>query len=266
MLPAEGEQPKFAQLYVYDAAMESTQRFNNMQMQIPATTSNAQKAVLRDLLQVVQDSIHQVNPYVKDFLQIIEMPEEQLGGGKIVISSKGPSNEHARRYNAPTNLNEVCILMNPGKHDLVIQRRGGGLQYVNDLNPSGMPLHFTLLFPYGTKGWDSESRQTVGRRITPREFYAFHLKVRKGDNDDYLLRASRLFQEWLCMGWVHTEDQRLAYQDMNQKALRADSYKNVQEATEERMRAPREDGLYQDDHQRPAVGRKILASSFTGSP
>ena len=68
------------------------------------------------------------------------------------------------------------------------------------------------------------------------------------------------------MAWVATEDQRLNYQLLNQKALRADSYKNVQEATEERMRAPREDGLYQDDHQRPAIGRKILASSFTGSP
>ena len=98
------------------------------------------------------------------------MPEEKLDQGKIVISSKGPSNKHARRYNAPINLNEVCILMNPGKHDLVLQRRGGGLQYVNDLNPSGMPLHFTLLFPYGTHGWDSNSRQTGGRRITTREF------------------------------------------------------------------------------------------------
>ena len=50
LLPAEGEQPRFAQLYVFDAAMESTQRFQNMQMQIPATTSNAQKSILRDLL------------------------------------------------------------------------------------------------------------------------------------------------------------------------------------------------------------------------
>ena len=38
------------------------------------------------------------------------------------------------------------------------------------------------------------------------------------------------------MAWVATEDQRLNYQLLNQKALRADSYKNVQEATEERMR------------------------------
>ena len=267
LLPAEGEDAKYAQLYVFDAALESTQRFQNMNMYIPRTTSPAQKAILRELLQVVQDTVHEVNPYVKDFIQIIEMPAEDIGEGKIVIAAKGPRNEHARRYNAPINLNEVCVLMNPGKHDLVLQRRGGGLEYVNDLNPSGMPLHFTLLFPYGTHGWDPETRQAASnRRITTREFYAFHLNVRDGDNENYLHRAGRLLQEWICMVWVHTEDQRLNYQKQNQKALRADSYKNVQEATEERMRAPREDGLYQDDHRAPAIGRKILASSFTGSP
>ena len=81
------------QLYVYDAALESTLRFNNMQVQIPANTSNAQKAILRDLLQVVQDTLHLVNPYVQDFVQSMEMPEEALGQGKIFISSKGPTNE-----------------------------------------------------------------------------------------------------------------------------------------------------------------------------
>ena len=271
LLPADGEVPKYAQLYVYDAASECDQRFLNMK--IPGTTSNAQKNILKELLQVVQDTLHEVNPYVQDFKQIIDMPPDLIGEGKIVISAKGPSNEHARRYNAPTNLQEVSILMNPGNHDLVLERRGGGLHIVKDLNPSQMPLHFTLLFPYGTHGWDSESKHTESnRRITTREFYAFHLNIRRGDNENYLQKAARLFQEWLCMAWVAVEDQRLKFQDLNQKALRADSYKNVQEATAERMRehelAPREDGLYNDDRQGQwsPIGRKILASSFTGSP
>ena len=128
-------------------------------MRIPSTTTTSQKTVLKQVLQVVQDVIHENNPYVKDFKQIIDMSEEEIGEGKLVISAKGPQNEHARRYNAPTNLNEVCILMNPGKHDLVLQKRSGGLQYVSELNPSQMPLHFTLLFPFGTHGWDPELRQ-----------------------------------------------------------------------------------------------------------
>ena len=70
------------------------------------------------------------------------------------------------------------------------------------------------------------------------------------------------------MAWLSVENQRLNYQRQNQKALRADSYKNVKEATEERIRAagPRADGICPDDHLTPGIGRKILPSSFTRGP
>ena len=160
----------------------------------------------------------------------------------------------------PSNLKEVSVLTTEGRHDLVIMKRGGGLQLVSDLNPKGMPLHFTLLFPHGTYGWDSEAKHTDGkRRITTREFFAYHLQLRSNDNDNFLHTACRLFQEWIVMGWITVQNQRLNYQDKNQKALCADTYKNIKEATEERIReaGPRADGLYQDDHQAPSPGRKI---------
>ena len=94
-----------------------------------------------------------------------------------------------------------------------------------------MPLHFTLLFPLGTHGWDPEEKHTDGkRRITTREFYVFHLNQRALEAD-YLHLAGRLFQEWCCMAWIAVENQKLMYQRMNQKALRADTYKNIQEIT-----------------------------------
>ena len=70
------------------------------------------------------------------------------------------------------------------------------------------------------------------------------------------------------MAWVAVENQKLMFQRMNQKALRADTYKNIKEATEMQRNelAPREDGMFNDDNQHPAVGRKILSSSFPGSP
>ena len=69
------------------------------------------------------------------------------------------------------------------------------------------------------------------------------------------------------MSYVTVENQRLNYIDKNQKELRADYYKSVKEATDERLReAARADGLYTDDHSRPAIGRKILPSSVTGTP
>ena len=186
-----------------------------------------------------------------------------------MISAKARlTGQHERRYNDQLNLQEVSILTNSQPHDLVLQQRGGKLQSISDLNPKGMSLHFTLLFPHGTYGWNPEERHKDGkRRITPREFYVFHMNQRDRELD-YLHKGGRLYQEWICISWLAVENQKLTYQRMNQKALRADSYKNVREATDERRRelAPREDGMYADDAQQPAIGRKILSSSFVGSP
>ena len=263
----EGEIPRFVQLYVNDPSLETAQRFKNMY--IPASTSQHQKQQLEGILTTVQEALHANNPFVKDFKQIMEIGEDQLPQGKIVISAKSrPTGEHARRYNEQLNLQEVSILTSSERHDLVLEMRGGGLQRISDLNPKGMPLHFTLLFPYGTFGWDPSTPHKKGKgRVTTREFYAYHLNQR-ALHGDYLHMAKRLFQEWICMGWVTVESQRLNYQRQNQKALRADSYKNVKEAIEERRNdlAPREDGMFPDDSQQPGVGRKILSSSFMGSP
>ena len=270
LLHAPGDNPMFAQLYVLDAELERTTRFNNMIL--PNETSIPERTVLQELLQRVQECLHQSNPFIHDFKQILEIPDEEIANGKLIISAKAPIGEHARRYNAQIDLKEVSIVTNCQNHDLVLQKRGGGLQKVSDLNPNGMPLHFTLLFPFGTKGWDQQEMHSDGkRRVTPKEFFTYHLRTRSGANQDYLHKAGKLFQEWLCMAWVTIENQRLEYQKQNQKALRADTYKSVREATEERLRAmedlaPREDGIYRDDHRPAMVGRKILCSSFQGGP
>ena len=263
LLPDQGDNPKFAQLYVFDPALESSTRYKNMIL--PSTLTSGQKETMRELLQTVQNDLHENNPFIKDFLQIVEIPESDLENGKIVISAKKPTREdHDRRYNLQTSLQEVSILTNEQPNDLILQRRGGGLQYVSDLNPKGMPLHFTLLFPHGTYGWDPEAKHADGkRRITTREFYVFHLNVRDCLNQNYLHRSQRLFQEWICMAWVYVENQRLNYHRQNQKALRAESYKNLREAVQERQRDV--DQVYRDDHQ-SAIGRKILSSSFSGGP
>ena len=160
---AEGEKPCFAQLYVHDPSLETGLRLSGMT--IPAGTSTRQKKILQEVLVKVQNDLHQFNPFVQDFKQIVDIPETELGEAKIVISAKArPSGEHERRYNEQVNLQEVSILTNSQPHDLVVQLRGGGLQNISDLNPKGMPLHFTLLFPHGTYGWDPSKRHTDGKR------------------------------------------------------------------------------------------------------
>ena len=266
MQAEEGEDPKFVQLYVKDPALETAHRQQNMCL--PRSTSERDRRIIYGTLHNLQELLKEMNPYVRDFKMICEIPEEELQEGQLVISAKArPPDEHERRYNLPEVLTEVSILTNCHAHDLVVRVRAGGLQKVSDLNPSAMPLHFTLLFPWGTKGWNMETMHyNSRRRITPREFFTFYTNVRDKASD-YLFMAGRLFQEWLCMGWVTTENQKLAYQRMHQKELRADTYRNIKEVVDARNLelAPPEDGMYPDDH-RPRIGRKVLSSSYVGSP
>ena len=94
-------------------------------------------------------------------------------------------------------------------YDLVITLRDGGLQVVSDLNPNAMLLHFTVLFPWGNKVWDSEARnEKTNKRVTAQECFIYHLAIRdklltyqeasQKDIVDYIHRGGCLFQEWIC--------------------------------------------------------------------
>ena len=116
----DGDRPYFAQLYLHDPLLESGERFKNMT--IPANMSAAQKKILEKILFKIQTALHEHNPFVKDFKQVIEIPAKDLKEGKIVISAKArPKGQHTRRYNEQINLQEVSILKNNEPHDLVLQ-------------------------------------------------------------------------------------------------------------------------------------------------
>ena len=264
-----GAQPLFAQIYVLDPSLETTIRFANMTL--PASMTKHNKDTMQQLLATVQQVIHQQNPFVKDFKQILETPEEELQAGTIVISAAArPQGGHSRVYNVQSNLQELSIVTNDDDRrpqDLVLHLRAGHLTTISDLNPKAMPLHFTLLFIEGTSGWDQHVKHADSdKRVTAREFFVYHLNIRCTASD-YLFQAGRLFQEWILNAWITCEHQRLTFQRHNQKTLRADSYKNLQQAVAERRRAQStpSDSLYHNEREN-ATGRVILASSFQNSP
>ena len=258
----EGEQPVFSQLFTHDPQLELSKRIENMSL--PVNTSQQEINIITSQMKRLQDLLKQHNPYVKDFIHICEIPDEELAHVKLVISAEArPEGEHERRYNKQSSLTEVSILTNSHPHDLVLRKRGGGLTFVSDLNPSAQPLHFTILFPFGTKGWNKDSRHAGGstKRITCREFYCYHIQVRNKEKD-YLFKAGRLYQEFLCYAQNTNENQRLNFLRLNQQALRADKFKNIEAV----VKAEQEkDKIYPDDHSHK-IGRKVLPSSFIGGP
>ena len=92
-------------------------------MSMPSNISVADQNTLKKLLETVQQVMHQNNPFIQDFKQILEMQDEDLYGGKIVISAAAkPKDGHPRVYNVQQNLQELSIVTNEKPHDLVIKK------------------------------------------------------------------------------------------------------------------------------------------------
>ena len=76
LLPEEGDDPRFAQLYVVDPATEHTIRIRNMNL--PDSMTEREIHLMEDLLKKLQEMLKNVNPFVKDLLHICKIPEDQL--------------------------------------------------------------------------------------------------------------------------------------------------------------------------------------------
>ena len=256
----------FSQLYVLDPSLETSTRFANLRL--PANISDREKIELCSIMEILQNTLKDCNPYIKDYRQIINIADADLANGKLVISAKArPRGEHERRYNSPVCLEEVSLLTVKGKHDLIITKTDGRLEIVSEQNQSAMPLHHTLLFPTGAKGWHPDLKQSPesNKCLTCREFTTWHLNVRKEGTYDgvefvnYIHYAGKAFQEWMCLQWLISENMKLNWMDLNQKQVRADTYQNISSHL-----ASVGDALHLDDH-RPQVGQKILNKSLVGS-
>ncbi len=127
----------------------------------------------------------------------------------MINASARPQEGHSRVYNK--NLCEVAVLFNeePGKRDLILQLRNGGIQEIADTHRSSDSLNFFLIHPFGHDGWHTELKQvnpdildrqgnptSTNSRVTVREFYAFHVQERIASSN-CLLRMCRLFQEFI---------------------------------------------------------------------
>ena len=194
--------------------------------------------------------LHEVNPFVRDFVQIAEFEDGEHENVHFVINPAArPQNEHARVHNL--NLHEVAVLFNetPQANDIVVRRRGGGLSIIADTHRAFDPLHFVLLFPLGSHGWHIRIPQrfvisksflidvkimsvvfrNCERMITKLQFHCFHLHERL-DSFNYLLCAERLLQEYICVSFATIENLRLQFAKYNQDILRSEVLSNLQDA------------------------------------
>ncbi|CAG8692771.1 6876_t:CDS:2 [Acaulospora morrowiae] len=134
----------FNQIYMYDTNDQLQQRQLLMPNLNPTTFTQ------------LQTMLHEVNPYTHIFRRAAHVLQENpIQDLKIVIVKT----RHERQYTIPT-ASEVAVLMvedsqevKPSNRDIILYKKGGGLQRISEIHHSYSSLYYVLLFPYGDSGW-----------------------------------------------------------------------------------------------------------------
>ncbi|CAG8744857.1 2506_t:CDS:1 [Acaulospora morrowiae] len=144
LIPENQDSPSFSQIYIYDTNDHLQQR----QLLMP----NLNPTTLAQL----QTMLHEVNPYTHIFRRAAHVLQENpIQDLKIVIVKT----RYKRQYTIPTAL-EVAVLMvedsqevKPSNCNIILYKKGSGLQCISEIHHSYSPLYYVLLFPYGDPGW-----------------------------------------------------------------------------------------------------------------
>ncbi|KAI8531250.1 hypothetical protein RHMOL_Rhmol11G0122300 [Rhododendron molle] len=213
----EGKDASYAQLYIYDpaSALEVRNRRNQQ--------------LRKDVLQTIQETLLQVNPFVDKFRQAYAILDQlDIAEQTLPAHLHYSSSTDRRRYNLPTT-DEIAVVVPrdgtkaSGMRDIILHLRGdNGLMRINECHPTYLPLHYVLLFPHGELGWEPEMKKwdvknnrPTAVRLTQMEYYSHRLFERRTEYST-ILRGGKLFQEFLVDAWAATEQNRLTYYKLNQ--------------------------------------------------
>ena len=227
--PEKGQPRKFAQWYIHDESISAEMEANGRIMDQYGSVDLSKETMLK-----LQNMLHEVNPYIKDFQTISEIPEELIKDIQFILKREGkPTDQHVRKYNLPTCEEVALITLNdkPDKADVQIKLRAGGVKHINDTNYYFDVLHYILLFPFGKPGWTYTMTDKLGDPLTCASYYKTLFQIRNPNECfNNILRSGKLFMEFVCTSFYKVERQRLKYLRDNQTSARAEKLNGLLDA------------------------------------
>ena len=258
VLPEPGQEPKFAQIYVYDRELQVDARLKH---------SNQPKLINKKVVRNLQDMLKDCNFYVQRYQAAADIfasrPTEDL---RLVIKSKG--SKEAQKKTFMPDVSDVVVIA-PGdqteRRDVILYKSksshptGNDTVRIHELNKSYDPTAYVLILPNGDDGYSiPPPLKKNSRPLTAMDYYSFHLMIRDSCFNT-LHRCGRLYQEYLCDMYSKVEGARLKFLKENQDKLRVELYSGLQDAM-----AQNEAGKGSEVER---IGQMIvLPASFTGSP
>ena len=258
--PDEDKPPKYAQLYVYDSRLALQQRMSR--------NENLQEGIMTSLQTMLQ--VH--HRYSNEFLHAYEVLRSSPDAPDVEVRLRVMPGQ-SRPYDVPSS-DEVAVILPgdgtaPDRRDIRLHYRSsvnGELARIDDGHPAYSPLHYVLLFPFGSNGWHRDLYHRAAPntthpsnwnppRISQTEFSAFRLHTRAQEYPT-LHRGGRLFQQYIVDMWASADQTRLSFLRFNQGRLRAALYSGLEDMLRN------DDGV--DLH---ALGKRtVLPSSYIGGP
>ena len=151
LLPNDGQDPQFAQLYFYDTENEVQHRMNVFSS--GQINSDLDPSIVNALVQMFDESNNLVKIFRMSRDRFIDTDVHRLRLRLI-----GSRTSDGREYNLPSCSEIAAIIVGDigaenAHRDIIVELKEGGLQRINVLHPSYMALQYPLLFPYGEDGF-----------------------------------------------------------------------------------------------------------------
>ncbi|CAN6703406.1 unnamed protein product [Malus baccata var. baccata] len=185
LLPHEGNRPRFLQAYIYDTEHEVENRM-------------CESEVLdRCVVEKIQHMLNNHNPFVHTLRSLGQ--RQDLPNCKLILKEQ-PIDR--RQYSLPSSSQVAAIIIDgddatiANGRDIVVETISGRLSHVRDYVGFYDPLQYPLLLPYGTYGWDVNSRDDGGRAITCCDFYAYICN----DSGSKIRKARSFYESELLAG------------------------------------------------------------------
>lgn len=165
LLPHENNRPRYLQMWIVDTEHDIDIRLHENQQ------------LRRELVLRIQNILEQHNPFVHVFRQIGQ--RQDIPNCRLIINQQKPNQ---RQYCLPTASQVATVIVdqdstdNLNDRDIIVEGINGQLTNIQDIVGYYDPLH-PLLLPYGTYGWDINTRNNDGTRITCLDYYFYILQV-----------------------------------------------------------------------------------------
>ena len=122
----------------------------------------------------LQQILHQCNSFVHVFRQLAQ--EQNIHECTLVIKER-PANQP--QYNLPTASQVAAIIVTGDTEsmacgrDIKVVSHDGNLINIQETVGYYDPLQYPLLFPFGTYGWDFNTKNLNAQSISCREYYSY---------------------------------------------------------------------------------------------